>query len=65
MFKFNPITGKFDLVNSVNTTSTMGVAVHGSNANFARPVGYAVVQWEGDVEPLNAIDHDVWLEYIP
>lgn len=42
--------------------SGMGVAVHGSNASFARPLGWKSVTWIGSVQPSNGIDNDVWVD---
>ena len=39
---------------------TMGAVIHGTNASAARPAGYVVVSWVGTVEPLNAINGDIW-----
>lgn len=36
------------------------VIPHGDDANFARPEGISVGYWLGSVEPLNAIDDDLW-----
>lgn len=38
----------------------MGVVVHGTNANVARPSGYSVITWVGSVEPTKSIDNDIW-----
>lgn len=38
-----------------------GVAIHGSNASFARPTGYASIEWIGSVQPTNAVDNDTWV----
>lgn len=40
-------------------TSLVGV-LHGATADTARPLGAAVVQWIGSVEPTNAVDGDLW-----
>lgn len=36
----------------------MGVALHGTDPNFARPEGYTVVYWIGSAEPVNALTND-------
>jgi hypothetical protein len=41
-------------------TSALGVVVHGSDANMARPTGYAVVVWIGTVEPTQKQTNDIW-----
>lgn len=38
----------------------MAVVVHGNDSTVPRPEGYAVVNWIGDAEPANRLDHDVW-----
>lgn len=46
-----------------NNTAWVGamlVVAHGADANVARPVGAAAVYWYGTVEPVNAIDIDIW-----
>lgn len=35
---------------------------HGTNANFPRPGGFDIVEWIGEVEPINALDNDVWFD---
>jgi hypothetical protein len=45
---------------SVDKTELMGVTVHGSVSGSARPSGFSVVTWIGSVEPVNAIDNDIW-----
>jgi hypothetical protein len=39
------------------------VVIHGSDANVIRPNADAVY-WIGTVEPINALDHDLWGGYI-
>ncbi len=46
----------------VSKSDGLGVVVHGGNANTARPAGYAVVHWIGSVEPINAVDDDLWAD---
>ena len=38
-----------------------GIVYHGSNASQARPDVEYPVMWVGSVEPINALDGDVWL----
>lgn len=38
-----------------------GVVVHGDDDAVERPDGYALVLWEGSVEPTNAEDTDLWV----
>lgn len=38
-----------------------GIVYHGSNANQTRPDVEYPVMWVGSVEPINALDGDVWL----
>jgi hypothetical protein len=45
-----------------NLATAKGVIVHGDNASVARPSGYASIEWIGDVEPLNAINNDTWID---
>lgn len=46
----------------VSGSNTIGAIVnHGSNANYTRPDADFPVMWVGSVEPLNALDGDVWL----
>ena len=40
--------------------SLVGGVVHGADNSVARPTGYAFVIWIGSVEPLNAINNDIW-----
>lgn len=46
----------------IASDATMGVVIHGADANVDRPVGLTVVTWIGSVEPVNALDNDVWEE---
>jgi hypothetical protein len=39
-----------------------GFVNHGSNASTPRPIGFASIEWYGEVEPLNAIDGDTWID---
>jgi hypothetical protein len=41
--------------------NTKGFVKHGSVAGTARPSGYGSVEWQGTVEPLNAINNDTWI----
>lgn len=45
-------------------TLASGTAIveHGDDPNYPRPEGYAFVRWYGSVEPLNAEEHDEWVE---
>lgn len=45
--------------------ATVGVVTHGAVAGTARPTGFAKVQWQGTVEPTNAIDGDEWIDTTP
>lgn len=47
---------------SYTKTNVMGQIVHGSTAGTARPSGFDVVTWIGDVEPTNANNNDVWVD---
>jgi hypothetical protein len=58
-----------DLANAATARSNLGAAAadavvtavnHGSNASTARPAGAVVVYWKGSVEPINAIDGDIY-----
>lgn len=40
--------------------SGKGFVAHGTNANVARPSGYASIEWFGTVEPTNAVNGDTW-----
>jgi len=42
--------------------NSKGHIVHGSNANLARPTGYASVEWIGTVAPVNAVANDTWVD---
>jgi hypothetical protein len=42
--------------------ANMQAVNHGSDANLSRP-DFDVVFWVGSVEPVNAIDGDVWLDF--
>ena len=37
------------------------IVFHGSDPNAIRP-SYQIVQWYGTVEPLNAINGDIWFD---
>jgi hypothetical protein len=39
-----------------------GYVSHGSTAGTARPSGFASVEWQGSVEPTNAINGDTWVD---
>lgn len=39
-----------------------GVAVHGANADYARPSGYGSIEWIGTVEPNNGVTGDTWVD---
>lgn len=39
-----------------------GYAPHGEEAAYARPEGFASVEWHGSVEPENAVEGDTWIE---
>lgn len=41
-------------------TNIMGVVVHGSDPNVARPSGFGVVNWIGTADPVNAAENDLW-----
>lgn len=40
---------------------SVGVAVHGANASFARPTGHSQYIWIGSVQPNNAVNNDLWV----
>lgn len=44
----------------VASTEGKGFKNHGSDADSARPTGFASVDWVGSVEPNNATDNDTW-----
>ena len=44
----------------VDLSGSMGVAVHGTNASYTRPTGYAAITWIGSVQPTNATANDIW-----
>lgn len=35
---------------------------HGEQADALRPTGFAVVIWQGSVEPQNAANGDIWID---
>lgn len=41
-------------------SNTLGYVNHGTNANIARPIGYASILWVGTVQPNNWISGDIW-----
>ena len=43
-------------------TSAQGCIVHGADANIVRPALFDVVIWVGTIEPVNAVDNDIWLD---
>jgi hypothetical protein len=43
-----------------NAQSAVTAVAHGSNASTARPAGAVIVYWKGTVEPINAIDGDIY-----
>ena len=59
-----------DLANATTARSNLGAAAaadavtavnHGSNASTARPSGVTAVYWIGTVEPVNAVNGDLWI----
>ncbi len=59
-----------DLANAATARSNLGAAAaadavtavnHGSNASAARPSGVTAVYWIGTVEPVNAVNGDLWI----
>lgn len=42
--------------------SGKGFVVHGATASTPRPPGFGSIEWQGSVEPENAIDGDTWIE---
>jgi len=59
-----------DLANPTTARSNLGAAAaaaavtavtHGSNASTARPSGVTAVYWIGTVEPVNAVNGDLWI----
>lgn len=47
------------------STNGKGVVAHGSTAGTARPSGFASIEWQGSVEPTNAVDGDTWVDTTP
>lgn len=45
---------------AANRSEVMAVVAHGNDSTVPRPEGYAIVNWIGDAEPANRLDHDVW-----
>ena len=59
-----------NLANAATARSNLGAAsaegavtavTHGSNASTARPSGVTAVYWIGTVEPVNAVNGDLWI----
>jgi hypothetical protein len=59
-----------DLANAATARANLGAAAaadavtavtHGSNASTARPSGVTAVYWIGTVEPVNAVNGDLWI----
>jgi hypothetical protein len=59
-----------DLANAATARGNLGAAAavdavtavtHGSNAGTARPAGVTAVYWIGTVEPVNAVNGDLWI----
>jgi hypothetical protein len=59
-----------DLANTTTARANLGAAAaadavtavtHGSNASTARPSGVTAVYWIGTVEPVNAVNGDLWI----
>jgi hypothetical protein len=44
-----------------NAQSAVTAVAHGSNASTARPSGATAVYWIGTVEPVNAVNGDLWI----
>ncbi len=44
-----------------NAQSAVTAVTHGSNASTARPLGVTAVYWIGTVEPVNAVNGDLWI----
>lgn len=47
---------------STSTNNGKGIVVHGAVAGTARPTGFASIEWQGTVEPTNAINGDTWID---
>lgn len=41
-------------------SGAMGVVLHGTDPNVARPTGYGAIHWIGTVEPVNSAESDLW-----
>lgn len=44
------------------TDGTAATVYHGADANYTRPDTGNPIIWVGSVEPVNALDNDVWLQ---
>jgi CTP synthase (UTP-ammonia lyase) len=49
------------VVTTMLSTNGKGKVAHGATAGTARPSGFASIEWEGSVEPTNAINGDTWV----
>jgi hypothetical protein len=49
------------VVTTLLSTNGKGKVAHGAVAGTARPSGFASIEWEGTVEPTNAINGDTWV----
>lgn len=58
-----PVSSKITLTDGQPApvrAQTMGVVIHNNNSFAPRPTGYTVVCFIGNVEPLNALENDIW-----
>lgn len=54
-------------VNSVGRRGPIGgngIVNHGADADYDRPISADPIIWIGSVEPLNALDYDLWVSVI-
>jgi|GEM_PF-4746944 len=51
----------FELIGT-KFAGSMGVVLHGADADVARPTGYGIIQWIGSVDPTNKEVNDLWID---
>lgn len=55
------LTAYIDQATTIKTHA-VGFVRHGSNADYPRPLGYAMVIWDGSVQPNNMATYDQWVQ---
>lgn len=59
--KADRVTGLTENEPALKDRFLVGVVAHGKDEKTERPAGFGSIIWIGSVEPLNAVDNDIWL----